>query len=305
MDFRKFVKEHPTILMEGALSQRIQREYGVCLDDQVDLAGLVYDRKGRNALQTLWRQYMKIAEKYSLPFIATTPTRRANRERIERSRFDEGLFQANVDLLRSLRKEFQGDMAIGALMGCRKDAYTGEGALLEEEAFSFHAWTIEHFKKTGIDFLYAAIMPTLPEALGLARAADLSGLPVIISFTIQKDGKLIDGTKICDAIQEIDSKTKNQPVFYMANCVHPTIVYQALSHPFNQTKLVKERFLGIQANTSSLSFAKLDHSVDLKSADPEDFAKDMIRLKEIADIHLWGGCCGTDHRHMEALARNL
>ena len=305
MDFRKLIKEHPTILMEGALSQRLQREYGICLDEQIDLAGLVYDPQARKALKTLWEQYRTIAEQYSLPFIATTPTRRANRERIGRSVFDEDLFQKNVDFLRSIQQESQVEMAVGALMGCRGDAYTGEGALTEEEAFSFHAWTIENFKKAEVDFLYAAIMPTLPEALGLARAADISGLPTILSFTIQRDGKLIDGTTIHEAIQEIDSKTVNSPVLYMANCVHPTILYQALSHSFNQTKRVKERFLGIQANTSPLSFAQLDHSADLKSSDPDVFAQQMLRLREVANIHIWGGCCGTDQRHMETLVRNL
>lgn len=57
------------------------------------------------------------------------------------------------------------------------------------------------FCDAGVDFLYAGIMPALPEAAGMARAHGAKpGVPYIISFTIQKDGRLIDGTTIHDAI---------------------------------------------------------------------------------------------------------
>ena len=61
-----------------------------------------------------------------------------------------------------------------------------------------------------MDFLYAGIIPALSEAMGMAGAMADSGLPYIISFTIQEDGRLIDGTAIHDAITEIDrAVTKN------------------------------------------------------------------------------------------------
>ncbi|MBQ2022125.1 MAG: homocysteine S-methyltransferase family protein, partial [Lachnospiraceae bacterium] len=74
---------------------------------------------------------------------------------------------------------------------------------------------------------------------------------------------------------------------------------------FNDTKLVKERFKGIQANTSSLSYSELDGAVDLKCSEPEDFSSEMIKLSHIGSFQIWGGCCGTDHRHMECVARKL
>ena len=196
-------------------------------------------------------------------------------------------------------------MYVGGLMGCKGDAYTGEGALAEQEAFSFHRWTVEQFYKAGADFLYAGIMPVLSEAAGLARAIDDTGLPYIISFTIQEDGKLIDGTTIADAIRYIDSITTNKPVCYMTNCVHPSIVRQALMQPFNRNDMVRERFRGIQANTSPLSYAELDGAEDLHCSEPEDFAEEMIKLQSVADIKIWGGCCGTDCRHMACVARKL
>ena len=103
------------------------------------------------------------------------------------------------------------------------------------------------FKSVGVDFLYAGIMPVLSEAIGMAVAMSDTDIPYIISFTIQRNGKLIDGHTINDAIYYINNHVSNKPVCYMTNCVHPDIVYEALSHKFNQTQMVKNRFWGIQA----------------------------------------------------------
>lgn len=305
MGFRTCLELNKNILMEGALGERLKREYGLEFDENIAMANLIYTQDGAAALSNLWNEYIDIARKYHLPFIATTPTRRANCERIAKSNKTEQVLLDNVSFLRAIERNSGIEMYVGGLMGCKGDAYTGEGCLSESEAFTFHRWTIEQFRKANVDFLYAGIMPTLPEATGLAKAIDDTEILYIISFTIQQDGKLIDGTTIADAIQYIDDNTVNKPVCYMANCVHPSIVYTALSHSFNDTKFVKERFKGIQANTSPLSYSVLDGSLDLKCSEPEDFSNDMIKLSSIGAFQIWGGCCGTDSRHMECIARKL
>ncbi len=305
MNFRKFINQNKFVLMEGAMGERLKREYGITFDEQIAMAGLIYEDKGAFALNALWNEYIEIARKYGLPFIATTPTRRANRDRIAKANCPETVIRDNVAFLKNIQRNCEIEMYVGGLMGCKGDAYTGEGALSEQEAFDFHKWTVEQFYKAGADFLYAGIMPVLSEAAGLARAIDDTGLPYIISFTIQQDGKLIDGTTIADAIRYIDSVTTNKPICYMTNCVHPSIVCKALMQPFNRNETVKERFLGIQANTSPLSYAELDGAEDLHCSEPEDFAEEMIKLRSVADIKIWGGCCGTDCRHMECVTRKL
>lgn len=305
MTFRDCINQNKFVLMEGALGERLKREYGLIFDEHIAMAGLVYEEKGASALTALWQEYIDIARENQLPFITTTPTRRANKERIAKANCPETVIADNVAFLKNIQRNCGIEMYVGGLMGCKGDAYTGTGALTESEAFSFHCWTVEQFYKAGVDFLYAGIMPTLSEAAGLARAIDEIGLPYIISFTIQQDGKLIDGTTIADAIRYIDGITTNKPVCYMTNCVHPSIVYKALLQPFNRNEIVRERFRGIQANTSPLSYAELDGAEDLHCSEPEDFGSEMIKLQSIADIKIWGGCCGTDCRHVECVARKL
>ena len=143
------------------------------------------------------------------------------------------------------------------------------------------------------------------EATGMARTMSDTGIPYIISFTIQKDGKLIDGHTIDYAIRFIDDNVSRKPVCYMTNCVHPCIVYEALAHNFNQTEVVRTRFIGIQANTSALSYSELDSSADLQSSSPADLAEGMMKLKSEYDFRIFGGCCGTDDTHMEEIAKSI
>ena len=300
----KYLSTNKYLLMEGALGERLKREYQLTFDEHVAMASLVYSDKGRDALRELWNGYLAIAREYNVPFLATTPTRRANKERVRNSCYTEDIIADNVDFLKTIADSYS-NMLIGGLMGCKGDAYTGDGELGLEASRNFHTWQVAKFKDAGVDFLYAGIMPMLPEAVGMAQAMSESGLPYIISFTIKDNGKIIDGVNINDAIEIIDSVVDIPPVCYMTNCVHPRIVAKALQQPFNQTVTVKQRFLGIQANTSPLSYEELDNSADLKTSDPDQWAVDINNLEEQYRMKIFGGCCGTDNIYMSKMVSLL
>lgn len=197
--------------MEGALSERLKHEFHITVDGTADMAGLVRDDAAKAALGTLWRQYLGVAETYALPFLATTPTRRCDRIRAAKAGLADGdgnstILIENMDMLRDIRDEADRrgvTMFAGGLMGCRGDAYTGEGCLSAEEALRLHRWQAGLFAEAGADFLYAALMPTLPESLGMAQAMAETGLPFFLSFTIRADGRLVDGTSLHEAIQRL------------------------------------------------------------------------------------------------------
>ena len=113
MTFVECFNQHENILMEGALGERLKREYHISFDDNVAMASLVYSQAGRNALSELWGGYIDIAKRFNLPFVATTPTRRANRERIVSSDFSEKIISDNVDFLREIQKN-QGQKCLSA-----------------------------------------------------------------------------------------------------------------------------------------------------------------------------------------------
>lgn len=303
--FTNCFENHDYILMEGALGERLKREYQLEIDTPVVMGNLVYSQEGRHALKCLWNEYAQIAYQHGLPFIATTPTRRVNSERVAMAGYSEAIIRDNVEYLKAIQEEQKGEMYIGGMLGCKGDAYTGQGCLKEEEAEAFHNWEIEQFVLAGVDFLYAALIPTVEEALGIARAISQYHVPYIISFTIKADGCLIDGTPISKAIDLIDSAVELKPLCYMTNCVHPNIAYTALTCPINDNSLVKQRFLGIQANTSELPYDKLDGSIELKSSSPNYLAECIMKLQSVQKLKIIGGCCGTDNRHMNVIADRL
>lgn len=90
----------------------------------------------------------------------------------------------------------------------------------------------------------AITMNYLEEALGIARAAKSVGMPVVISFTVETDGKLPTGQTLKGAIDSVDRATGNAPAYYMINCAHPTHFEDALitDEPW------LERIRGLRAN---------------------------------------------------------
>ncbi|MBQ7983416.1 MAG: homocysteine S-methyltransferase family protein, partial [Clostridia bacterium] len=264
----------PLLLTEGALGERLKREYGIVFHERLAMAALYRETAAAKALSALWRQYAAVAARYGLPLLLTTPTRRLTGPRAAAAGEDPAVLAAgNASFLSSLARELADGYGIpvfsGALMGCVGDAYTGAGELDRAAARDFHLRTAERFAAAGVQFLMAGIMPALSEALGMAQAMAECGLPYFISFTIEKNGCLIDGTPISAAIAEIDAQTARPPLCYMTNCVHPSIAAAALSQPVNDTDTVRRRFLGIQANTSPLPYAALDGAVDLMASTPQ------------------------------------
>ena len=305
MDFLTCYTKKSPFLMEGALGERLKRESKLVFDNEVAMASLIYTDEGKKALAHLWGEYINIAKTYNLPFIATTPTRRANKERISNSKYNKDIISDNVSFLKAIKESCQTTMFIGGLMGCKGDAYHAKDFLSIEEAHDFHSWQANAFKESEVDFLFAAIMPTLPEAIGMAKALEKTNLPYIISFMVRENGCLLDGTSIHNAIETIDKSTQQNPVCYMANCVHPRILYSALSKEFNRTPLVKDRFGGIQANTSPLSPEELDNSIDLKSSDHIELANEIIKLNDFINLNIVGGYCGTDNTHISEIAKRI
>ncbi|AET67479.1 homocysteine/selenocysteine methylase (S-methylmethionine-dependent) [Desulfosporosinus orientis DSM 765] len=305
MDFESCYNKFPIILMEGAVGERLKREYQIPNDEVVALASHIYNEESKKALEEIFNQYISISMKHNFPIMLTTPTRRANKERVFQSKYNKNIICDNVSFLHKLKNKFPSHVYIGGLMGCRGDAYKADSILSVKEALEFHSWQASLFAETKVDFLYAGIMPALSEAIGMAMTMENTSLPYIISFMIKENGQLIDGTTIHEAIAAIDSSTKRKPLCYMTNCVHPTVVFKALSQIDNTTTLVQERFKGIQANTSSLPPELLDISSELKTSDANSFAAGMLELYKNYKLKIFGGCCGTDNTHMNETAQRL
>ena len=302
--FSDLLARSPVILTEGAVIERLRRETGLALDPHVANAGFVYDAAGRAALAAIYNEYLDVAARHRLPILLLTPTWRAGPERVARA----GLGDRDVNgdcfrFLDAIVRVYRGrtTVAIGGLMGPAGDAYDPAGALPAREAAAFHAPQARALARAGVGLLIASTLPAAPEARGLAEAMAATGLPYLLSFVVRPDGTLLDGTPIADAAREIDDRVSPPPAGFLVNCVHAAVFRQAFA-PAPNRALAGRRLIGFQANTSRLSPEELDGRPGLDAGDPDEFGRQMGRLHSEFGIRLLGGCCGTDARHIEAIA---
>ena len=309
VSFPELLATSPVILGEGAVIERLRRSKDIQLDEHVVNSALIYQDTGRSALESICRQYLDIGQRYNLPLLLSTATWRAGRERIAAAGLaGRDLNGDNARFLAGLRDSY-GDyarqVAICGLMSCRGDAYKPAEAMPANASAEFHAWQAEALAAAGVDFLLAATLPALSEAIGLARAQAVTGLPYLISFVARPEGTLLDGTPLHEAISAIDAAITPRPLAYLINCTHASVFRSALMHGSNSSPLVRERVIGLLANTASLSPEELDESPKLVEEPPETFGEDVSALHDELGMKLLGGCCGTDERHIECLARAL
>jgi len=263
---------------------------------------LVETDEGRAALRDYFEPYLAIARERGVGIVLDTPTWRANPDWGEKLGYSlEQLEQANraaVAFMGELRGE--ADVLVCGCVGPRGDGYVPAELMSAEEAEDYHGWQIAIFADAGVDLASALTMNYVEEALGIARAADAAGLPSVISFTVETDGRLPSGQPLHEAIEQVDDATGGAPAYFMINCAHPTHFSDVLEHE----GAWKERIRGLRANASKMSHAELDEAEELDAGNPDELASDYVALRsKLPNLTVVGGCCGTDHRHIDAISK--
>jgi homocysteine S-methyltransferase len=250
--------------------------------------------------------YVAAARRVGLGFVLETPTWRANSDwgaKLGYSRDDLArINRQSVDLMVALRAQFetpQTPIAISGAIGPRGDGYDPSRIMSAKEAQDYHAAQIDVLSDTAADLVTAFTLNYVNEGIGVACAAKAAGIPVVISFTVETDGRLPTGETLEEAIAMVDRESKSAPVYYMVNCAHPTHFRGALASGEAWVK----RIGGLRANASRRSHAELDQATELDAGDPVEFGRQYADLRRLLpQATVLGGCCGTDHRHVEQIA---
>ena len=264
---------------------------------------LLESAEGVAALRRYYEPYLQLARERRVGFVLEAPTWRANRDwgtRLGYSPDALGALNRNaVALMEELRAAHEGDepFVISGCIGPQGDGYDPDEFLSADAAEEHHAAQISTFADTAADMVTALTMTYVEEAVGIVRAATASGIPAAISFTVETDGRLPSGQQLADAIEQVDADTDGAAAYFMVNCAHPTHFQHVLGDRL-------ERVRGIRANASTRSHAELDEADDLDAGDPDELAARYVELRaQLPQLNVLGGCCGTDHRHITAIAR--
>lgn len=295
------VPEDGVILTEGSVFELLRRDPGVELDPAIAHAALIYDPAGRSHLAEVHAAYLAIGQHYEIPLIAWSDTWRASGERIGRSRF-AGL-DVNGENVRFMRELAAGrpGIIIGALTGPKGDAYDPREAPTFGEALRYHARQIAALADAKPDLIVAATLPAFDEARAIARLLGETRLPYMVSAVVRAGGTMLDGTPLESAIRALDAGA-TPPLGFSINCAHASIARAALQ---TLTPGTRRRVIALQANTSRRAPEELDGLDHLETEDPETFAEELHGLARETSLRIVGGCCGTDARHIEALAARL
>jgi homocysteine S-methyltransferase len=260
--------------------------------------------KGLDVLEAYYRDFLDLARRMETGLILESATWRASPDWAEPLGFSiaelDRLNGAAIELLTGLRAEYADvPVVISGCIGPRGDGYDPGKVMRADEAQAYHAHQAAVLAAAGAGMLAAITMTNVPEAVGVANAAKALEIPVAISFTVETDGRLPTGDALGDAIAAVDAASDAYPAYYMINCAHPTHFDSILDDGAAWTA----RIGGVRANASCRSHAELDAMTELDIGDPADLAaRHRVLVDRFPNIRVLGGCCGTDLRHVAAIA---
>lgn len=285
-------------------------ETTLIFQDGIDLPyfasfNLLATDEGTDQVRRYYARYIEMARGSGLGFVLESPTWRANRDWAAKLGYTrETLAAINrkaIEVMVEMRWQFETSrtpIVISGNIGPRGDGYVPGAMMTAREAQDYHAEQVGVFRDSPADLVSAFTLNYVNEAIGVVRAAQAAHMPVVISFTVETDGRLPTGQTLGDAIAQVDAETGNGPVYYMVNCAHPT----HFAGTFDDGAAWTNRVRGLRANASRRSHAELDTMTDLDIGDPAELGRQYADLRRrFRHINVVGGCCGTDHRHVEQI----
>jgi homocysteine S-methyltransferase len=263
--------------------------------------------EGRAGLRRYYEPFLRLARDRGTGFVLSSPTWRANPDWGDRLGYDDerlaGVNRRAIAFLEEVRADTlsadeRDRVVIEGCIGPRSDAYRPTLRMDSDQAQRYHSFQCRAFADAGCEQAAALTLSYVEEAIGIARAATASGLPVVIGFTVETDGRLPSGDSIEDAIDSVDRATDGVVQSFMLNCAHPSHFADALPDG-----PARGRIHVIRANASTKSHAELDEAEELDTGDPADLAERYVALRrELPELHVLGGCCGTNITHVTAIS---
>jgi homocysteine S-methyltransferase len=292
-------------VMDGGLETTLVFRDGIELPDFAAFP-LLDTEEGRDVLRRYYTPYLDLASRIGTGMVLDTPTWRANLDWGARLGYDPTRLAAvnrhSVEFVAALAAEHPAVRTVlNGVIGPRGDGYVVGATMTPSEAAAYHGLQARAFAEAGAEIVSAITMTYAEEAIGVTRAAAAVSLPVVISFTVETDGRLPSGQRIAAAIEQVDQATDARPAYYMINCAHPTHFMAELERDASCLRRVQ----GVRANASRLSHAELDAATELDRGDIGELADLYAQIRGRLDLCAVGGCCGTDDEHVAAIAGAL
>lgn len=211
-----------------------------------------------------------------------------------------------IDFLRQVAKPFEKRIPailISGIIGPRGDAYSLNRTITSESSEEYHSVQLGSLARAGVDFVSAMTFNSVPEAVGVARAAAHVNLPLGICFTLDSGtSRLKSGPTLREAIEATDHEAgEAKPDFYGINCSHP-FEFESALEPGDWVKRIRM----LRPNASAMDKIALCKIGHLEEGDPQELGMLMGDLaRRYPHIDIWGGCCGTWEKHLGQIAQQV
>ena len=306
--FEKLINTKKPFLTDGGMETWLFFQRGFEAPEFAAIT-LVEDDAAADALREYFAGFLALAEQAKTGFVLDTNTWRGCPIWAEKLGLNEekllDLSRKAVALARTIRGQWSDrvdTILINGVIGPSGDGYSPDAIPTAMEAQSLHQPQISVLAEEGVDMLSAITITNVSEAIGIVRAAQEVDLPIVMSFTVETDGRLPSGDLLGEAIEAVDAATGAYPAYYMINCAHPDHFRDSIG---SQNGWIS-RIGGTRANASRMSHEELDNAEELDQGDPAEFGdlhSDLPQL--LPNLRVVGGCCGTDLRHIDCISHQL
>jgi homocysteine S-methyltransferase len=306
----QFPEQQPDVnyLAEGGQETEVMYKYGFELPEFA-MFPLLDQPRAVTELRGMYRRYLDTAAQHGFGALMGGLDYRASPDWAGLLGYSaEGLAEMQlraIDFLRDVGGPYEGQLPsllyVG-IIGPRGDAYSLNRTNTAEEAEEYHSVQLATLARADVDLVEALTFNSVPEAVGVARAAARCGLPVSISFTLDSSSRVLSGPSLKEAIETVDRLSgESRPAFYGINCSHPLEFMPALEPGdwFQRVRLLRPN----AAMMDKIALCTLGH---LEAGDPPALGQLMGSLaRKYPHLDIWGGCCGTWETHLGEIARNV
>jgi len=181
--------------------------------------------------------------------------------------------------------------SVAPLEDCYEPGLTPDSKTVFQEHKELITWLVE----AGVDFILIETMNTIQETIAAARAAEMSQLPIFVSWTCATGGRILNGESVQEGVRSLEPYN---PAAFLVNCTPSQDIGPALQKMYEVSKVPIGAYANIGKPEPVFGW-EFTHELDVSAY--AHVAEDWIRL----GAKIVGGCCGTTPEHISALKNHF
>ena len=291
--FAELLAGRHTVVLDGAGGTELERR-GYADRLRLWSAGAVEDAP--EMVVRIHRDYIEAGAQ-----VITTQTFTCCRRRF-RKVGSEALFEpltrrAVALAIRARQEAGQPDVLIAGSVSPLEHCYHPELAPRGDDGYAEHLESVRLLAEAGADLILIETMNTIDEARAALRAAKASGLDVVLGFCCGRDGKLLGGESVREAVKTLDPLA---PSAYAINCTPIPLTTRAVADLAATTTIPFGAYANV-GDWNDRTWSRVFGSEFILEVDPGAYLQHAMTWRELGAAFV-GGCCGTGPEHVRLLA---